>query len=397
MGFTGVAKDKINLVGAFDRHNYGDILFAMIHARVIKEECRDVDIRYASIISTNKMVKFGGFTTCTVDEIDSTEKTIVVGGEVLSVGWVGAIGNHGSSIYFDVLRVIQKILGFEVVNQLIKSIYQRKNKFPYVMPGDKVFYTGVSGTKFKNKKHILDVCRVLSEARSISVRDNVTLKKIQDYLPQSSFKLSPDTALIMSDVFSNSELESSGWANHTRSDNCFDFGNYIVFQIAKTYAVGALNKIFMQLKSASEANGFGIYLVPIGRATGHEDHIPLENIFHKLSKAGVPVSLLDSSNVLSIMNVISKSKLYAGTSLHGAITAYSFEIKVCAVVSFKVPKLSAYLETWVDKKDYILNSDVGLLCKEVSVLTKDREFYSEAMLLEQKEKVYSDIKNYIDA
>ncbi|MBL1167153.1 polysaccharide pyruvyl transferase family protein, partial [Escherichia coli] len=83
-------------------------------------------------------------------------------------------------------------------------------------------------------------------------------------------------------------------------------------------------------------------LLPIGYASGHDDVIFLEKV---KACSEHTLLLLNELNVWEIMYVIAKSIGFYGTSLHGVITAMSFQIPHFCI-NDDITKLVSFLETW---------------------------------------------------
>jgi hypothetical protein len=96
-----------------------------------------------------------------------------------------------------------------------------------------------------------------------------------------------------------------------------------------------------QLEKVYLKYGIPTILCPIGIAAGHEDQIALEKIYQSIN---TPCSISNEYGLFDIMAIISHSSLFAGTSLHGAITAMSFGIPNLGYCY--ISKLRGYLETW---------------------------------------------------
>jgi len=82
------------------------------------------------------------------------------------------------------------------------------------------------------------------------------------------------------------------------------------------------------------------------------------------------------------MTLIAKAKVFAGTSLHGCITAMSFAVPYIGL-TFQVPKLQAYLQTWA-------MTELSF-CRPYSMLGNS----VEAALTIPKDKLKSLSDNYI--
>lgn len=90
-----------------------------------------------------------------------------------------------------------------------------------------------------------------------------------------------------------------------------------------------------------------IALLTIGKAPGHSDDGPLDKLHSLLGDERA--YRVDSGNIEDIIRCIATSKLYCGTSLHGAITALAYAVPQIALLPQRVIKLSSFLETWVPK------------------------------------------------
>lgn len=388
-------------IGAYDRHNYGDILFPLVHTKVYENTKNPYEnIKYLSVRSTDECINYGGVRTETLEEniknIKITDKIIIVGGDVLNVDWATMIGNNSSEGFYFILKVLKKILGANFINHVLKFLYSKNNLYPYVVDNlDNIYYTGVSGSRFSSISQFKTIVSSLLKANKVSVRDlNTYNKLIKSDL--TNIELSPDTALIMSDFFKKDiELTRDEVLKNSQLNNSFNSENYIVFNIAKHYASGHYDLIIKNLEEYLNYSKKSILFVPIGYATGHSDHIALKKIYSMLELKNYSVGYLKSKHVLSIMSSIAFSKGYIGTSLHGAITAYSFGIKVCALFPTKIPKLSSYLNTWLEKEDY-KTTEVDELFISLVELYKDNHLINNKIkLVTQKEMVYTDIKKYL--
>src|SRR5690606_24873007 len=100
-------------------------------------------------------------------------------------------------------------------------------------------------------------------------------------------------------------------------------------------------KRFVQDINLFKEKGFEIICSPIGLAPGHNDNI----ILKKLCNADKSWHYLEPKTIDDTIYLISKSSLYIGTSLHGAITAFSYN-KPFIGLNKKVKKLDSYIQTW---------------------------------------------------
>ena len=395
--------NKFHIVGAFDRHNYGDILFPLIHTRFIKNNgFSDQDILYYAITESD-LSNIGGVKSKSIRQLIRTgvsdyDRIIMSGGETLGASWRLMICHLSSPKVRLLLRVLQKVCGDYLASDIIRMIYRQKNRFPYVLSqkhlSGKIYYTCVGGSRLnRHPKHFENVSHELKSAEHISVRDEIT----KNLLAQKGLhtSLSPDSALIISDLFPVEFLNSRPWRDRITISNKFSFSKYIVFQTNNGITNGDVLNITNQLDRIVNETNFSVILVPIGRAPGHEDHEALQRIYGELANNKYNFAFLNSPHVLDIMAVLANAKCYIGTSLHGAISAYSFGAKVCGISTRRVRKLHAFLKTWVPEmdccsvNDYNFYKDFKALVSSGTSITDRRKLYS------QKTLVYNDLSKYI--
>ncbi|WP_187673020.1 polysaccharide pyruvyl transferase family protein [Zestomonas carbonaria] len=393
-----------NIVGAFDRHNYGDILFPLIHAQFIQRKVDKADIRFFSITASDMSV-CGGVRSEPIKKLiahdgylDST--TIMSGGDLLGADWVTMKGHVSSEAFFILLKATKKILGFTLANRLVARVFGELNEFPYVLSGKslsgKVFYVCVGGSGFRSKDDKYHLSRVADELKTVarvSVRDQNTYELLRD--KGVDCELIPDSALVMSDYYPLNVLNSRNWRDSLLQDNGFDIGNFFVFQSGEYFISKCMDEVKRELDTVSKKTGMSILFLPIGRATGHDDHKVLYPLYMELKKSGLPVAFQNSPHVLDIMAGLANGKFYVGTSLHGAISAYSFGNKVCGFSLNNVPKLKSFVLSWMESGDYCLVDNnyfspqvLGMIKDGAGVLGVDG-------LQRQKAMVYSELQRYL--
>ncbi len=398
---------KFHIVGAFDRHNYGDILFPIIHTKFIDREIslEPKSINYYAITRAD-LTACGGVKCLSIKDLysninSSEDRVILCGGDILAADWPLMIGHVSSPQLHFLFKVAKKILPFSIVNNAVKFIYGYKNNFPYVLSNKymkgKFFYTCVGGSGFKPKNyltHLQPICEELKQVEHISVRDKETQKVLEKY--DVAAELIPDSALIMSDMFKKDELSQRSWANNIEISGDFSLEKYFVFQAGKTFVSHNISLISEQLKQIQEVTGLSILLLPIGRATGHEDDFVLQQIYNSLQRNGCAVGIQHSEHVLDIMASLAFAQCYIGTSLHGAISSYSFGNKVCGFSTDKVKKLRAFLETWMGQEDFCTVDDIYFSDKFLAMV-KDKKYaiVHTDMLEVQKQLIYTTLKAYL--
>ena len=393
---------KIYLVGAFDRHNYGDILFPLIHSKILTSNgFKEENIKYAAV-SASDMRNIGGYQTTSIKSMlseahDKNTLIVLCGGDILSADWLLMLGNLSTPLINKAFRAGRKLMGIHITNILAKMLLGQKNFYPYVISKKdtdaSIIYTAVGGAGFnRNQKHIETVVNLIQQCVSISVRD----QDVKNLLSQNGLnvRLVPDTALPMSVLFPKTHLQTLDWKKPVQTTGNFDFNSYYSFQGAKRLLIEKIPFIVQQIKKVYDTTGYAPLFVPIGRAADHEDHIPLEILFKQLSSEGYSAGILNSEHVMDIMCALALSNGYVGTSLHGAITTYSFGQKVIALKSNGVPKLKDFLKTWVDQRDYYLSSDCEFQKSLIDAITTNKQFHSGEQLKKQISMVLNEISTH---
>ena len=180
----------------------------------------------------------------------------------------------------------------------------------------------------------------LRKSTYLSVRDGETKRlfsALEDTIP---VHLAPDSAVLMSEQFPLEWLETQV---STTLQEIVAEGAYICFQSNISYARDNVDRIAAALDALHTTYGLRILLLPIGRYTGLDDPLALQEIKSNLLAPATIVS--DEASIWEIMYVIAKARLFLGTSLHGNVTSQSFAVPHLGL-SDKTCKLDFYLETW---------------------------------------------------
>lgn len=342
--------DKILIIGAFDRYNYGDLLFPLIIEKQLNTYGKDFKYEFFGIIKSD-LSKEGGKPTKDLQAFyeecnhpDQKVSIIVAGGEALGVTWnslLAALSSPFQKIHKHHIR-INKVLDLNIV---AKKLLKGKTTLPFVF--DKTDFqsvqsvilnslggSGISSGLFDRYAFMKPK---LQRADYLAVRDLVTLNNLQQNGVQAH--LFPDSAILMSEFYPTETLEkrvTQEVLDYVRANR----GNYVFFQINKKTTVGKEALIAKELDLIYHESKTGICLCPIGKALNHDDHQALQAVKDKLNS---PSTYFDADNVWDIMYLIASSKAYIGTSLHGAITSMSYSVPHVGLI---VEKLDAYLHTW---------------------------------------------------
>lgn len=382
-------KTKINIIGPYDRFNYGDLLFPKMIKYALETRYPDhFQFNYFSIVDAD-FTEVGGVKTqnyhAFVNELNKSgnHNVIVAGGESIGANWDKLLG-FINPLYFALLNKVTVRL-FSSMG-LAKKILGGKSNFPFCInksdfEGDiTVAYNSVGGTSIPQKCYPR-----LSDSDYIAVRENITLSLLKEEGIHNSH-LFPDSAIILSDVFSIEDLMVHPKIRPSIKN--LKAQSYLFVQVGKHKHNNNIPQIIEQLNQLGKETNSTIVLCPIGTAPGHEDDKVLKTISTQLSTAN---EYIDNPNVYEIIHLIAQSKLYIGTSLHGIISAMSYGVPYIGL-NPKQKKVLGYLKTWGKTpinepsrcNDFLEKAKIALKTERQKII-EDTE--------QQKELYYQSIKN----
>lgn len=348
-----MSKKKLYVLSPSDRFNYGDMLFPYILKHYLGHAVDEI-VNCATVVSD--LSDRGGMPTLGYTELFEANATednflVVAGGESLFSSWLAIL----SFIYSDIDEKLKRIRSLPNIpllhyvcmaylNYMLKKQYALKTRYPftlglYELPHFKaILYNSVGSVGLANNKRIINskvLRHLLSSASYLAVRDNGTCRGLEKMRVQHN--LYPDSAILMSEVFSDNFLIN----NKSIPKIPFDKGCYVFFQINMLSANGKEKFFAKIIADINKRMGIPFVLCPIGTALGHCDNEALKAISIYLPKECF--FYVDTPNIWDIMYLIKNSRLYVGTSLHGAITAQSFSVPM---VTHGKMKLRQYLTDW---------------------------------------------------
>jgi hypothetical protein len=373
--------EKILVIGAFDRYNYGDLLFPLIIEKQLNTYGKDFKFRFFGLIESD-LSKEGGLPTEDLQAFyqacqnpNDKVHVIVAGGEALGVTW--------HSLWSALNKTYQKIHRYHIriskiidLNGIARRVLGGKTVLPFVFtksdfPGVKSVILnslGGSGLKKAQFEQYDFLKKKLNRADYLAVRDKTTVANLKENGVKA--QLFPDSAILMSEFYPNEILEKQVTPD-VGSFVAENKGTYVFFQINKKTTVGKEDLIAAELDKIYENENVKICLCPIGKALNHDDHLALEDVKQRMKS---PSTYFDADNIWDIMYLIANSKCYIGTSLHGAITALSYAVPH---VGLKVEKLEAYLHTWGAKGNDFAVDFYQIHSQYVAAVSIPKSIYQE--------------------
>lgn len=372
---------KLYILAPNDRFNYGDLIFAHI-LQFYFSKLFD-QIIFCST-SSNDLSKLGGHKVEGYHILDKLKKKdtnviIVAGGASIGIDWGTILGYTMPKLNF-LMKVLNKIeihtgdkgyIRFAFM-QIVRKMNKLKTLYPFtpskneLSNSDLIIYNSLGGPAigqnifFEKSQTVKDNLHTVDY---ISVRDEQSQQCLKSMGVDSY--LVADSAILMSKVFTEQDL-----VKHIPEDiYLLSSKSYLFFQTNLQLGKKYMKKITELLKLVIDKIGCYIVLCPIGIAPGHSDNIALEEIYKSLPHT--KCSFIKNVSVWNIMWLISHSRIYVGSSLHGAITAMSFGIPY---VCYGPDKLKKYLDTWGMDKEYF--AEIDNLYKLISMRLQDKQILS---------------------
>ncbi|OMH26632.1 polysaccharide pyruvyl transferase family protein [Motiliproteus sp. MSK22-1] len=345
-------KDII-LYGAFDRHNYGDLLFPLVMQRLIKNRHQNSRIFIAGMIESD-LSRYGALKTDSIKNSlrKSSDSAVIIlaGGHIIGCTWIPAIRYLIPHIFESFFRRIVCRYFSKQLLYFSKKYIGINSDFPF-QPIDQdlsdhrsvIFNSvGAISTSEISNDYINDFKESLNKASYISVRDTRSKEGISDCCKSDIF-LSPDSATMIVDLFSEEEINRN--TNKETLSLINELKNsYIVFQISKVNSNLYGDDFSKSISELYHTTKLPIVFIAIGNAAGHRDIDGIHKIIKNLTP-DVKYHIYEDGGVFEIMNLIKNSSCYCGTSLHGIVTSMSFSIPRVGLLP-KIQKQVNYMDTW---------------------------------------------------
>lgn len=339
------------LFGAFDRHNFGDLLFAHVLARMLPGR----RLLFAGLAERD-LRAYGGHRVQALRDLSralagQAADLIHVGGELLTCdAWEAAVMLAPPD-------APQQAIAAQTDWQRDRLAWSRArfgfpSLAPYTVardaftPAARVFYHAVGGADLDTRDPALraEVLARLAAADHVSVRDRQTQAVLRAVGVEAT--LVPDPAVMVAELFRARirRRAASGLLDGIPR-------RYIAAQFSADFGDDAtLDRIAAQLDEIAIPSGLGVVFFRAGAAPWHDD---LECYRRVRARMRAPAALIFTSpNVWDICALIAGSSVYCGSSLHGRIVAMAFarpRVNVRQSPQTHTPtKHGAFAATWED-------------------------------------------------
>ncbi len=339
---------RLVLFGAFDRHNFGDLLLA--HCAVARYRGRAPV--FAGLVARD-LTAFGGHHVEALADVlealrNGPADFVHVGGEVLTTtAWEAAVMLQTSADATAAIAAYDR--GPKARRTWAAGTLRSDRLVPYVVdrrllpPDWNVRFDAVGGVALENlppDEHA-EVFRALKSAASVSVRDRATAHAVRKSGIRAD--LVPDPAAATSALFRDA-LAARARTGEIAALSA-RMPDWIALQLAADRGDDpTLDRLAQALNEAVVPDEYGIVLFRAGLAPWHDDGDTLVRLSRRL--ADRPVAMLESAHLLDICALLAGARAYLGTSLHGWIVADSFGVPAHCLVHGARDKAAAYLDTW---------------------------------------------------
>lgn len=327
---------RILAVGAFERDNFGDLLFLYVMRQLLNKKAESVP---ASIIaaSINSMNGEQILPYATLLKHEPFDGVYVVGGEVGAVDVAGGLMMDLSKAEYDL--VLNNKDNLNEIVEFYTDIPQDYERHAYIPELSKyplnrhtpliLNSVGLSNIKNLSPTFTYNTIKLLKHS-TISVREHESQQFLRDHSIAS--RLAPD-------IVHTIRLFHPKYKSDKR---------YFAFQIhaelvkSKNYSAKYIASILKNIAHEIDAD---VCLFLAGTAAFHDDEKLYQRVIKefKLLESSYQIDITSSRDPLDLVDVISGSQLWVGTSLHGRIIAASYGVPRISLFNKKV---SYYAETW---------------------------------------------------
>jgi polysaccharide pyruvyl transferase WcaK-like protein len=353
------SKHPTIIFGAFDRHNFGDMLFAHVVARLLAERSAEIEPVFAGCAQRD-LRAYGGHDIASLAQLaarwrDEPVMLIHAGGELLTCdAWEAAVMlNSPEEAQACIARYGSRASDRRA---WARSMLGTDALAPYVIGGEtfshaaSICFNAIGGASLESRDPAVrdEVLTKLRASQILTVRDTQTQATLR--AAGIDAPLVPDPASMVAALF-DERIQSQ--ANHNAVADmrrAFPRG-YLAVQFSADFGDDAtLAHIARQLDLLGEASGLGIVLFRAGAAPWHDDIAVYERVARHMRHA--TVKRFESLNVWDICALIARSEGFAGSSLHGRIVAMAYGLPRVNILhpdeAARSGKQHAYASTWED-------------------------------------------------
>ncbi|WP_427309917.1 polysaccharide pyruvyl transferase family protein [Cupriavidus sp. H39] len=344
------------LFGAFDRHNFGDLLLPHVIARLLAAPGLP-DLYYGGLAERN-LVPLGGHRVRAMARLaasvgNTAVDIIHVGGEILACNaWEAAVMLQPAERAPAIVAKLDALPRERTA--WAREVLGLRDRAPYLLPAGlfanvrRVIYHGVGGITLgqidPDTRH--EVMTKLAAATCVGVRDRQTQAMLDTH--GIGCHLEPDPAVMVAALFSDRIRQRARHGELARLVSRFARG-YLAVQCSADFGDDdTLSQLATQLEQVARPRNLCLVLFRAGAAPWHDDLACYRRLAARL--VGTPAALFGSLNLWDICALIAHSRGFVGSSLHGSIVAAAFALPRLGVLrpgqALAASKQAAFAATW---------------------------------------------------
>ena len=326
---TNDTRPETIVFGAFDRHNFGDMLFAHVLAKMLP----DRPLRFAGLRERD-LRPYGGHFVEAISTLaascgDQTIDIVHAGGELLTCdAWEAAImlapADQVEAMINEYPAWAQKPAEWA---RLHLGVHARA---PYVLSkahcpaARRIVFNAVGGVDLEQLDPIMfaEVADALRQADHITVRDAFTQRRLD--IAGVATRLLPDPAVMVAELFGDVIRDHAACeAFCALRDACPN--GYLAVQFSADFGDDrTLDEIAVQLDIVAAQHGLGVVFFCAGIAPWH-DNVEIYERTRQLMRTQ-SAYIMTSPHIWDICALIANSRAYCGSSLHARIVAAAFAL-----------------------------------------------------------------------
>ncbi len=335
------------LFGAFDRHNFGDLLFPHIAAALLPGRV----LRFAGLAARD-LRPWGGHK---VEALAALAREFAgrpvdllhVGGELLACdAWEAAVMLLPAGQVPATLARLDHLPDERLA--WAREQLGIPDRAPYVagralFPQARLLFAAVGGMDLDTRAAAVraEVLAKLHAADALSVRDRRTQALLQE--AGIAAPLLPDPAVLVRELFGPRIDRHAAQGEIAELRRAFPHG-YLAVQFSAEFGDDAsLTTIAAQLDRVARTHGLGIVFFRAGAAPWHDD---LDGYRRTAARMRAPARIVSTLDIWDICALLARSRGFLGSSLHGRIVAMAYALPRLNLQRGAPGKPAAYAATW---------------------------------------------------
>jgi len=338
------------LFGAFDRHNFGDLLFPHLMTALLP----GLPCEFAGLAERD-LQAFGGHRvkSLATREDNLPADLIHVGGELLTCSAFQA-----AVMLLDPAAAAAAIARYDHDPRAAADWAARQlgtsRSMPYVAGREaiaasgRLIFNAVGGVEWAvlSAAQKDEVIAALRQADWVSVRDHLTRDALR--AEGLDFPLCPDPAVMLAECFGDVIRQHQQHGAVKQMREAFPQG-YLACQFSVDFGDDAsLDALARGLSRVAAGTGLGLALFRAGAAPWHDDPALYEHVQRRLPPG--TLRLFPSLHLWDICALIAASRGVLSSSLHGRIVALAYGLTRVSLLppqqGLRPDKRTAFAETW---------------------------------------------------